>query len=136
VAAELVTAAMASVAGQLAGPQPRLTCGWSASAVPAELADPAAVKVLAVPEKRSQEAAMLNDLYALTPPFLMCAAFLIGVGAFLRHEMRRAKNSGEDDDPEVSGPGSECDDSGNPASASAKARADRARSDDSTGPAV
>jgi hypothetical protein len=77
---------------------------------------------------------MLNDLYALTPPFLMCAAFLIGVGAFLRYEMRRAKNSNEDDDPEVSDPGSEYADSGNPASASAKARAVGVRGDKSAGP--
>ncbi len=76
---------------------------------------------------------MLNDVYALTPPFLMCAAFLIGVGAFLRHEMRRAKNSNDDDDAEVSGSVLPNDNSENPASASAKARAVRDGSDDSTG---
>jgi hypothetical protein len=31
---------------------------------------------------------MLQDLTVLTPPLLMCAAFLVAVGAFLRHEMR------------------------------------------------
>jgi hypothetical protein len=45
---------------------------------------------------------MLNDLAALTPPFLVCVAFLIAVWAFLRHEMRRSKNAGEDDDEDVS----------------------------------
>lgn len=30
---------------------------------------------------------MLKDLSALTPPFLVAAAFLIAVGAFVRHEM-------------------------------------------------
>ncbi len=29
----------------------------------------------------------MKDLTVLTPPLLMCAAFLIAVGAFLRHEM-------------------------------------------------
>lgn len=40
---------------------------------------------------------MLSDLAALIPPFLVCAAFLIAVGAFLRHEMGRAKNPGDDE---------------------------------------
>lgn len=40
---------------------------------------------------------MLSDLAALTPPFLVCAAFLIAVVAFLRHEMRGVKNSGDDE---------------------------------------
>jgi hypothetical protein len=30
---------------------------------------------------------VLRDLAVLTPPLLVCAAFLIAVGAFLRHEM-------------------------------------------------
>lgn len=34
-----------------------------------------------------REVRPLNDLTVLTPPLLMCAAFLIAVGAFLRHEM-------------------------------------------------
>jgi hypothetical protein len=45
---------------------------------------------------------MLSDLAALTPPILVCAAFLIGVIAFLRHEMGRTKNSTEDASVEVS----------------------------------
>ena len=45
---------------------------------------------------------MLSDLAALTPPLLVCAAFLIGVIAFLRHEMGRTKNSTEDASVEVS----------------------------------
>jgi hypothetical protein len=31
---------------------------------------------------------MLKDLTVLTPPLLVCIAFLIAVVAFLRHEMR------------------------------------------------
>jgi hypothetical protein len=41
---------------------------------------------------------MGSDLAALTPPFLVCVAFLIAVGAFLRHEMRRGKSPIDDDD--------------------------------------
>jgi hypothetical protein len=35
----------------------------------------------------------MRDLSVLTPPLVVCVAFLIGVGAFLRHEMgaRRAR---------------------------------------------
>jgi len=40
---------------------------------------------------------MLSDLAALTPPLLVCAAFLIAVGAFLKREMGQQKNSSEDD---------------------------------------
>ncbi|HUZ57036.1 MAG TPA: hypothetical protein VMU94_31530 [Streptosporangiaceae bacterium] len=47
---------------------------------------------------------MLTDLAALTPPFLVAAAFLIAAGAFLRHEMRRAKNPVSGDDPADSSP--------------------------------
>ena len=42
---------------------------------------------------------MLTDLAALTPPFLVAAAFLVAAGAFLRHEMRRGKNPVPGDDP-------------------------------------
>jgi hypothetical protein len=44
---------------------------------------------------------VLADLAALTPPLLVCAAFLIAVGAFLRHEMRHIKNP--DDEAEADG---------------------------------
>jgi hypothetical protein len=41
--------------------------------------------------------AVLRDLAALTPPALVCAAFLAGVIAFLRHEMRTPdKSAGEE----------------------------------------
>jgi len=35
---------------------------------------------------------MLHVLAALAPPFIVCAAFLVGVGALVRHELapRRA----------------------------------------------
>ncbi len=45
---------------------------------------------------------MLSDLAALTPPALVCAAFLIGVIAFIRREMRGpGKRSATEDDDEA-----------------------------------
>jgi hypothetical protein len=35
---------------------------------------------------------VLNDLAVLTPPLLVCAAFLIALAAFLRHEMGRSRS--------------------------------------------
>jgi hypothetical protein len=40
---------------------------------------------------------MLADLAALTPSLVVCVAFLIGVGLFLRRQMA-AKQPGADDD--------------------------------------
>jgi len=44
---------------------------------------------------------MMSDLAALTPPLVMCVAFLVGVGLFLRHQLapkRRAiRRAGEQD---------------------------------------
>jgi hypothetical protein len=46
---------------------------------------------------------MWQDIAALTPPLVMCAAFLIGVAFFLRHQMgakrdaKRAARRGPDD---------------------------------------
>ena len=40
---------------------------------------------------------MWQDLAALTPPLVMCAAVIIGVVVFLRHEMG-AKRRGTDTD--------------------------------------
>ena len=45
---------------------------------------------------------MLTDLAALTPPLLVAAAFLFAAGAFLRHEMRRGKNTDEREEAEDS----------------------------------
>ena len=55
---------------------------------------------------------MLSDLSALVPPLVVCVAFLIGVGAFLRHEMgarrRRRDQDGSDDiSPDRTIPGTE-----------------------------
>lgn len=47
---------------------------------------------------------MLSDLAALTPPALMAAAFLVALGAFLRHEMRGPKSRAEDALDEVEEP--------------------------------
>ncbi len=33
----------------------------------------------------------MNDLSVLVPPFLMCAAVIFAIVAFLRHEMGRAR---------------------------------------------
>ena len=49
---------------------------------------------------------MLTDLAALTPPFLVAAAFLVAAWAFLRHEMRRGKNPVSGDDLADSSPDS------------------------------
>jgi hypothetical protein len=48
---------------------------------------------------------MWQDIAALTPPLVMCAAFLIGVAFFLRHQMgakREAKRTADQppDDPQ------------------------------------
>lgn len=40
---------------------------------------------------------MLSDLSALVPPLLVCIAFLIAVGAFLKHEMGHRGSSGDDE---------------------------------------
>ena len=48
---------------------------------------------------------MLSDLTVLTPPFLVCAAFLTAVVAFLRHEMRDAKKHDEDQSGQADDPG-------------------------------
>jgi hypothetical protein len=34
---------------------------------------------------------VFQDLAVLAPPLLMCAAFLVAVAAFLRHEMRASR---------------------------------------------
>ena len=46
---------------------------------------------------------MPSDLAALTPPLLIAIAFLISVGAFIRHEMRRGRNRAEDEQGTDSG---------------------------------
>ncbi|HEY2553152.1 MAG TPA: hypothetical protein VGI64_21510 [Streptosporangiaceae bacterium] len=56
----------------------------------------------------SEGGAVLKDLAVLTPPLVVCVAILIGVRAFLRHEMaprRRAEDdeSGPYIDNEISG---------------------------------
>jgi hypothetical protein len=51
----------------------------------------------------------LAELAALTPPFLVAAAFLIAVGAFLRHEFRRSRNQADVEDTDVSSPDSGSD---------------------------
>jgi hypothetical protein len=50
---------------------------------------------------------VLSDLTVLTPPLLVCVAFLIAVGAFLRHEMGTARRRRRDQDAsdDISGDG-------------------------------
>ena len=53
-----------------------------------------------------KECALLSDLAALTPPAVVCVAFLIGVGLFLRHQLGPKRESAEDAYPEdISGDG-------------------------------
>jgi hypothetical protein len=44
---------------------------------------------------------MLNDLAALTPPLLICAAFVIAVVAFLKREMAQGDQRSDDDSADV-----------------------------------
>ena len=53
-----------------------------------------------------EASSVLSDLVALTPPFLVAAAFLIAVGAFVRHEMRAAKKQSAEQGDEVDEPSS------------------------------
>jgi hypothetical protein len=60
--------------------------------------------------KRSGWTLTMKYVSVLTPPLLVCAAFLFAVGAFLRHEMRagraRSKRARSED---ISGDGAELD---------------------------
>lgn len=47
---------------------------------------------------------MLTDLAALVPPFLVAAAFLVAVGAFIRHEMRAGNKQAADERDDVDEP--------------------------------
>jgi hypothetical protein len=40
---------------------------------------------------------VMRDLSVLTPPLVVCVAFLIGVGAFLRHEMGARRRRRDED---------------------------------------
>jgi hypothetical protein len=40
---------------------------------------------------------VIRDLSALVPPLVVCVAFLIGVGAFLRHEMGARRRRRDED---------------------------------------
>jgi hypothetical protein len=47
---------------------------------------------------------VLSDLAVLTPPLLVCVAFLIALALFLRHEMGRSRRrSDEDASGDISG---------------------------------
>jgi hypothetical protein len=47
---------------------------------------------------------VLADLSVLAPPFLVAAAFLTALVAFLRHEMRSAKKHDDDQSGDVDEP--------------------------------
>ena len=68
----------------------------------------------------------MNDLTVLVPPFLMCAAVITAIVAFLRHEMGRARSDGPQaaDDNSASVP-TAADKLDDDADASASARRDR-----------
>ena len=40
---------------------------------------------------------MWQDLAALTPPLVVCVAFLVGVAMFLRYQMSSKRRSGRDE---------------------------------------
>jgi hypothetical protein len=71
---------------------------------------------------------MLSDLAALTPPAVVCAAFLVGLVLLLRREMAPKRPLREDTVQED--PDSEHDISGNNDIIDAKARASASRADD------
>ena len=53
-----------------------------------------------------KEVQPVKDLSVLTPPLLMCAAFLIAVGLFLRHEMGTSRRHRDQDvSGDISGDG-------------------------------
>jgi hypothetical protein len=52
---------------------------------------------------RSREVRPVKDLTVLTPPLLMCIAFLVAVGAFLRHEMGARRRRDRDQSDDISG---------------------------------
>lgn len=60
----------------------------------------------------------MKDLAVLTPPLLTCAAVLLAVGAFLRHEMGKKRPAEDEqssdgiDKPPTSAPATEMPDSG------------------------
>jgi hypothetical protein len=66
---------------------------------------------------------MLSDLAAVTPPAVVCAAFLVGLVLLLRREMAPKRRVQED-------PDSERDISGNNDIIDGKARAGATRADD------
>jgi hypothetical protein len=43
---------------------------------------------------------MLSDLAALTPPAVVCVAFLIGVGLFLRRQLGAKQEAADDESPD------------------------------------
>jgi hypothetical protein len=56
---------------------------------------------------------VIKDLSVLTPPLVVCVAFLIGVGAFLRHEMGvRRRRHHEDATTDISANGTILDTEG------------------------
>lgn len=44
-----------------------------------------------------EDGVMWQDLAALTPPLVVCAAFIIGLAMFLRHQMRSKHGDTGDD---------------------------------------
>lgn len=65
---------------------------------------------------------MRADLAALTPSLVVCVAFLIGVGLFLRRQMGAKQSGGDDDAPDDISGDSGIPDAGPSQSASAPDR--------------
>ncbi|HEY7147648.1 MAG TPA: hypothetical protein VH637_25655 [Streptosporangiaceae bacterium] len=69
---------------------------------------------------------MIKDLSVLTPPLVVCVAFLIGVAAFLRHEMgvRRGRHD-QDETTDISVKARIADTEGKEAATAARDEEDR-----------
>jgi hypothetical protein len=71
----------------------------------------------------------MSALGALTPPFLVCAAVVVAIVAFLRHEMGRGRQdrgtgTGDISGPESTSPDEHDDDAGRDADTGASVRRD------------
>jgi hypothetical protein len=60
--------------------------------------------------RRKGGSSLMNDLAVLTPPFLVAAAVITAIVAFLRHEMGRKRVDRADLEEDFPAPGPEADD--------------------------
>lgn len=75
-----------------------------------------------IDSQRSEWTPAMKDVSVLTPPLLVCAAFLFALGGFLRHEMRSGRRGSKHARPEdISGDGPDLDTRGEPSGRSERA---------------